>query len=387
MPWSLFLLSLTAASWIYWLVAGWCATEFFSEPQPQADEDLPPVSILKPVRGLDADAYKSFSSFLTQDYPADYEVLFGVSDPLDPVLDLVTRLQYEFPKRQIRAFVAPQRGANDKVSILCHLAQQAQYDTFVICDSDMRVTPDYLRRVCAPLRDPNVGLVTTLYRGEQAETLAARLEAQFMGVTFLPSALVGRRYLNMRFALGATNVLRRETLRDIGGFETILNYLADDYQLGARVADTGQRVHLSDYTAQSILGATTFREQWGREVRWAKCLRVSRPMEYPGILFMLCTPLSVATAATMGFSPVGLGIVGASLTLRWLVSWHVARYVRDRLFFRYWYWLPLRDFLTAAIWLAGGVGGHVSWRGRRFALREGGRLQPLQPMVPQEPSP
>jgi ceramide glucosyltransferase len=381
-PWSLIFLSLTAASWLYWLVAVWCVAEFFAEPQPQPDGDLPPVSILKPVRGLDADAYRSFASFMLQDYPEDYEVLFGVSDPSDPVLGLVRRLQYEFPKRKIQAHVAPPRGANDKVSILCHLAQQASYDTLVICDSDMRVTPDYLRRICAPLRDPNVGLVTTLYRGEQAETLTARLEAQFMGATFLPSALVGRRYLNMRFALGATNVLHRQQLQEVGGFEAFVNHLADDYQLGARVAATGRRVHLSDYTAQSILGATTFAEQWSREVRWAKCLRVSRPREYPGMLFMLSTPLSLVTAVSMGLSSLGLGVIGTSLALRWLVGWQVARNTHDCVYQRSWYWLPLRDFLTATVWCAAGLGGQVSWRGRRFALAEDGRLQPLLPQRP-----
>jgi ceramide glucosyltransferase len=386
-PWSLVLLSLTAASWAYWLVAGWCVTEFFSEPQPKADDEPPSVSILKPVRGVDSDAYRNFASFLHQDYQAPYEVLFGVTDPNDPVLEVVSRLQYEFPKRSVRALVAPQCGPNDKVSVLCHLAQQAQYDTLVICDSDMRVTPDYLQRICSPLRDPNVGLVTTLYRGEQAETLTARLEGLFMGATFLPSALVGRRYLNMRFALGATNALRREVLQEIGGFEALVNYLADDYQLGARVAATGRRVHLSDYTTQSVLGSTTFREQWGREVRWAKCMRVSRPLEYPGWLFILSTPLSAVTAAAMGSLPLGLGLTMGSLALRWLVSWQMARHTRDQLFFRYWYWLPLRDFLSAGVWLAAGMGGHVSWRGRRFALRAGGLLQPLQPMLPQEPTP
>jgi len=378
-PWPLLFLSLTAASWVYWLVAGWCVAEFFAEPQPEPGPDLPPVSILKPVRGLDAAGYKNFGSFLVQDYPQDYELLFGVTDPEDPDLALIDRLQQEFPKRNIRALVAPPRGANDKVSILCHLAQQASYDTLVVCDSDMRVTPDYLRRVCAPLQDPSVGLVTCLYRGERAETFTARLEAQYITTTFLPSALVGRRYLNMGFALGASNALRREQLQQIGGFEVLLNYLADDYQLGARVAATGRRVHLSDYTTRSILGATTFQEQWAREIRWAKCLRVSRPLEYPVLLLTLSTPLSLLTAASMRFSLAGLAVVAASLALRWLVGWQVARNTHDEVFRSSWFWLPLRDMLTSVIWCAAGVGGHVSWRGRRFALREGGRLQLLPP--------
>ncbi len=387
MPWSLLFLSLTAASWVYWLVASWCVTEFFAEPQPKAESDLPRVSILKPVRGVDADAYTNFRSFLAQDYTTEYEVLFGVSDPRDPVLELIHCLRREFPQRKIRVFVAPPRGANDKVSILCHLAEQAYYDTFVICDSDMRVTPDYLRRICAPLQDPGVGLVTCLYRGEQAQTLTARLEAQYMGSTFLPSALVGRRYLRMGFALGASNAIRREQLQQIGGFEALVDYLADDYQLGARVAATGHRVHLSDYTVQNILGATTFREQWHREVRWARCLRASRPLEYPVLLFTLPTPLALLAAASTGFSPLGLGALGASLVLRWGVAWQVAHSIHDRVFYESWYWLPLRDLLTMTIWCTAGIGGQVSWRGQRFALGQGGRLQQLLPPGPAPTAP
>ena len=378
MPWSLIFLSLTAASWVYWLVAAWCVEQFFREPQPQANPAPPPVSILKPVRGLDSEAYKNFASFMLQDYP-EYEVLFGVTDPHDPALEVITRLQREFPKRRIRVFVATPRGANDKVSVLCHLAQMACYDTLVICDSDMRVTPDYLRRMCAPLQDPAVGLVTCLYRGTQAETLTAKLEAQYISTTFLPSVLVGRNYLHMRFALGASNALRREQLRQIGGFEALANYLADDYQLGAKVAATGHRVHLSDYMAQSILGPTTFREQWNREIRWAKCLRVSRPLEYPVLLFTLPTPMALLTAATMGFSPLGLGILATSLALRWLVGWHISHRSHDDLYRSSWYLLPLRDVLTYLIWCAASVGRQVTWRGRRFALRKGGFLQQLFP--------
>ncbi len=376
MPWSLIFLSLTAASWAYWLVASWCIEQFFAEPQPEVDPSLPPVSILKPVRGLDAEAYENFASFMRQDYP-EYEVLFGVTDPRDPALELIARLQRDFPGRKIRSFVATPRGANDKVSILCHLAQMAYHDTLVICDSDIRVSPDYLRRICAPLQDPDVGLVTCLFQGTQAQTLTAKLEAQYIGATFLPGVLVGRNYLHMRFALGASNALRRQQLRDIGGFESLVNYLADDYQLGAKIAATGHRVHLSDYMTQTVLGATTFREQWHREMRWAKCLRVSRPLEYPVLLFTLPMPMSVLTAAATGFSPLGLGVVGASLALRWLVSWQLARRTRDEVYSRSWHLLPLRDMLTYVIWCGASVGRHVTWRGRRFALGKGGFLQQL----------
>jgi len=370
-------------SWIYWLVACWCVAAFFAEPQPEAAAELPPLSVLKPMRGLDAGAYENLVSFLAQDYP-DYEILFGATDPLDPALDLVRRLQREFAGRRIRALKAPKRGANDKVSVLCHLAGRARYDTLVICDSDMRVGNDYLRRITAPLREPSVGLVTCLYRGAQPESLPAVLEALYTVTTFLPSVLVARRYLRMGFALGASMALRREQLRQIGGFEAIADCLADDYELGARVAATGRRVHLSDYVTQSILGATTFREQWDREVRWSKCARVSRPLEYPALLVTFSTPLALLAAASLGFSTLGWGVIFISLLVRWLVAWQIAGHMQDRLLRESWLWLPLRDLLTAVVWLAAGVGRRVNWRGRSFVLREGGRLEESLPRQAQQ---
>ncbi|MCL6432311.1 MAG: bacteriohopanetetrol glucosamine biosynthesis glycosyltransferase HpnI [Anaerolineae bacterium] len=379
-------LILTIMSWVYWLVACRCTYTFFAEPQPAPEGELPPVSLLKPMRGLDPGAYENLRSHLLQAYPV-YEVLVGVTDPRDPALELGRRLQREFGADRVRVFVAPRVGANDKVSILCHLAQHAAYDTLVISDSDMRVTGDFVARMVAPLRDPEVGLVTSLYRGAQTENLTAVLEALYIGTTFLPSALVARRYLRMRFALGAAVALRRAELEEIGGFQSLADYLADDYQLGARIAATGKRVHLSDYTTQTILGATTFRQQWGREVRWAKCARVSRPLEYPGFVLTFSTPLALLTAVSLGFSTVGLGALGVSLLVRWLVARQMAGHLNDALIRDSWFLLPVRDLLTAAVWCAAAVGRRVSWRDGRYILSEGGRLRELAPQEAHVPAP
>ena len=382
----LILLILTVVSWIYWLVACWCAHTFFAEPQPAPEGEPPAVSLLKPMRGVDPGMYENLRSHLTQQYPV-YEVLVGVTDPRDPALELARQLQREFGANRVRIFVAPRVGANDKVSVLCHLAQQAAYDTVVVSDSDMRVTDDFIARMVAPLRDPEVGLVTCLYRGEQAENLTAVLEALYIGTAFLPSALVARQYLRMRFALGAAVALRREDLRAIGGFESLADYLADDYQLGARIAATGKRVHLSDYTTHTILGATTFRQQWNREVRWAKCARVSRPLEYPGVLLSFSTPLALLTAFSLGFSTVGIGAIGVSLLVRWLVARQMSGHLKDQLIRDAWLLLPLRDLLTAAVWCAAAFGRRVSWRDGQYVLCEGGRLRELAPQEAQVPAP
>lgn len=381
------LFTLVVLSWIYWLVAWWLVHRFFTagpEPDqppplaPQQAGEVPPVSILKPVKGLDAQAYQNFVSFCQQDYP-DFELLFGVSDPDDPVIAVVERLQREFPHRSIRLNVSPATHVNRKASLLHSLAAEARHEVLVVSDSDMRVTPDYLRRVVAPLADEGVGLVTCPYRGELPVTLTAKLEALYMGVTFLPSVLVARKVLSMRFALGATIAVRRRDLARLGGFAAVAEYLADDYQLGARLARLGRRVHLSNYVVASVLGATTFREQWDREVRWAQCTRVSRPLEFPGMLLTFSTPLAVVLALLTGFAPLASLSLAVSLLLRWLVAWSVTGYIANQAVRRWLIWLPVRDMLTALVWCAGAVGRNVVWRGERFRLRSDGRLEPLPP--------
>lgn len=401
---------LLAASWVYWLVAVWFVRSFFRSHRELDDEEelpapaggvgrgapgatagppagpaaeadpafAPPVSVLKPVRGVDAEAYKNFATFCQQDFP-EYEILFGVVDPADPVVPMIERLQRDFPERGIRLIVADRAGPNQKASILRRLAAAARHEILVMSDSDMRVTPDYLRRVVAPLADARVGLVTCPYVGEHALSMPAGLEALHMGVSFLPSVVVARRAIAMRFAMGASITVRRADLARIGGFEALTDYLAEDYQLGVRIARLGLRVHLSDYVMMSVIGATTFKEEWQREVRWARCTRVSRPREYPGLLFSFSTPLAGLLAWMSGFTPADEQALIVSLVLRWVVGWLVTGYTGDRVGRRWLIWLPVRDVLSALVWLAGGVGKHVVWRGEIYRLERGGRMRALGP--------
>jgi ceramide glucosyltransferase len=374
------LLVLILASWCYWLAALILVYDFF-RPRPDRVPDFaPPVSVLKPVKGADFEAYENFASFCQQDYP-DYEVLFGVADASDPIIPVIERLRHDFPDRQIRLVVAAAWGSNRKASLLQHLAEAAEHAVIVVSDSDMRVTPAYLKRVVAPLADPQVGLVTCPYQGRRAMTLTARLEALHMGVTFLPSVIVARKVLNMRFAMGATVALRRHELARIGGFAALSDYLADDYQLGARVAALGLKVRLSDYAVSCILGATTFAEQWAREVRWMRCSRVSRPLEYPGLLLSFSTPLSALLVVIDGAGQTNLRVLLVSLLLRWAVAWLVSLRTGDHEVRRWLYWLPVRDLLSAATWLVGGFGRRISWRGETFVLQADGRMQVATPPV------
>lgn len=198
-----------------------------------------------------------------------------------------------------------------------------------------------------------------------------------MGATFLPSVTVARLVLGMRFAMGATVALRRDALRAIGGFASVADYLADDYQLGSQVAGAGYTVVLSDYVVDSVLGPTTFRDQWDREIRWSHCSRVSRPLEYPGVLLTFSTPLSLLALLMTGFSGLAWAALVASLLLRWVVSWVVTGVTDNRRLRRWLILLPIRDLLSALVWLAGSVGRDVTWRGVSYILLPGGRLEPM----------
>jgi len=363
-------------SWIYWLVAWWWVCDFFGRGSSQDSTYTPAVSILKPVKGIDPEAFENFVSFCEQDYP-QFEILFGVSDRSDPVIPVVERLQGELPHRSIRLVVDRATRMNRKASLLDSLAKQARHGTFVVSDSDMRVTPEYLRHVVAPLKEREVGLVTCPYRGEAPRTLAARLEALHTSVGYMPSVIVARRFLGMRFALGATMALRSCDLARLGGFSAIADYLADDYQLGLLIATMGLRVHLSDYVVSNVLGATSFKDQWDREVRWARTISVSRPWQYPGLLFTFSTPLAVAVLLMDGFGIMGWCLLAASLLLRWRVAWCIADRLGNRPVRKWLVWLPVRDMMSALIWCTGGFGRVVTWRGEKFTLRSDGKLEPL----------
>ena len=370
-------LILTLASWIYWLVAADWTRQFFRRSSPIDRIFAPPVSILKPVKGVDPEALENFVSFCQQDYPC-YEILFGVANAQDPAVPIVKRLQAQFPGLSIRLFVSPQNVPNEKAGLLHTLAGQARYSFLAISDSDMRVTPDYLSRVIAPLADDEVGLVTCPYQGARPITFTARLEALHMGVTFLPSVIVARKILHMRFAMGSTIALRQRDLRRMGGFLAIADYLADDYQIGARMAGLGLKVVLSDYIVASVLGATSFREQWQREVRWSHCNRISRPLEYPGLLLSFASPLAFCYLVMSGFSALGWLALAISLLERYWVGWLVIRSTNDRVSRNWLVWLPVRDFLSALIWLVGLVGRQVVWRGGTFLVRSDGKLQSVR---------
>jgi ceramide glucosyltransferase len=370
------ILALAALPSVYYLVAIYSAHRFFRTARRPTGEFTPPVSILKPVRGLDPASYENFATFCRQDY-ADYEIVFAVADEDDPAIEVIRRLIAVFPDRSIRLLIgAPNLGPSSKVNKLCRLAREARHDILVISDSDIRVAPDYLRSVVAPLRDPRVGAVTCLYVGITDGRLASELEALSIATDFAAGVLTAWQLQGVRFALGATMATTRERLREIGGFEALVTYCAEDYQLGRRIAEHGYLVELPAHIVESECAVRTLREYLGHQLRWAIAIRHSRPWGYAGLaLTQGQLWVAVATAA-MPTAAVAASYVTAYFALRLLMAWSVARWGLDGQVVRKWWLLPVRDALGLGVWCAAFFKNRIQWRGREFILNRG-RLLPV----------
>ena len=366
------------SSSIYYLICLWSVRAFLRERReagvavhpPQA---FPPVSILKPLKGTDPDIYESFRSHCLQDYPA-YEIIFGVSDPDDAAVASVQQLQREFPERAIRLVVSPNNlGANVKVSNLEQMLPAARFEHLLVNDSDIRVDRDYLRRVIAPLADERVGMLTCLYRGVAAPTLGSQLESLGISTDFCAGVLVARQLEGgLRFGLGSTLAFRRTDLDRIGGFHSIVDYLADDYELGKRIAGLGLRVVLSDVVVETHLPAYDLRGFLAHQLRWARGVRDSRAGGYIGLVSTYGLMWVLLALVAAHAAPWSWAVLGATVFLRTAVALAVGRAVLDdrQLLGNLWL-LPVRDLVAVAVWAASFAGHTVTWRGDRFELKNG----------------
>jgi ceramide glucosyltransferase len=332
----------TAASIAYYIVCLWSAATFLGE-RKAADKSVRPtlaVSILKPLRGTDPEMYESFRSHCLQDYP-EYEIIFGVSDANDPAIPLVEQLQAEFPQRAIRIMICREKlGANTKVSNLAQMVRQARYEYLIVNDGDIRVEPDYLRRVLAPLAVPAVGLVTCLYRGVANSTLGSRLEALGISTDFAAGVLVAQTVEHgISFGLGSTLAFRRRDLQAIGGFEAIVDFLADDYQIGSRIAALGLTIKLSDIVVETFLPRYTLRGFVDHQLRWARAVRDSRFRGYVGLGLTFGLPWAALALICAKGAGWAWALLACAAVLRMAVAIVVGKFVlRDRQLFR---WLGL----------------------------------------------
>jgi ceramide glucosyltransferase len=369
-------LSVAAAisSIAYYALGLWSTLRFLHGQQAdKGARPTQPVSILKPLRGTDPEMYESFRSHCLQDY-SDYEIIFGVSHPNDPAIPLVEKLKAEFPQRTIRLMVCPDNlGANTKVSNLAQMARQARHEYLVVNDSDIRVEPDYLRRVLSPLNDPEVGLVTCLYRGIANASLGSRLESLGISTDFCAGVLVAQTVENgIRFGLGSTLAFHRRDLQAIGGFEAIADYLADDYQLGSRIAALGLKVKLSDVVVETFLPRYALSSFVAHQLRWGRTVRDSRFWGYIGVGLTFGLPWALLTLILAEGAAWAWGLLVLVAAMRTAVAVVVGRLaLRDNQVIRSLAFIPIRDLVAMLVWIISFAGHEIVWRGDRFRLNQG----------------
>jgi ceramide glucosyltransferase len=374
--WRMAVLVLAAAPLAYYVVAIVAARRFFrGDRGRRLPKFAPPVSLLKPVHGVDFASQINFESFCSQNYP-EYEILFCVNRMDDPAVPLIRQASRDFPQIPIRILSdAPKLGSNQKVNNLILLASEAKHEIIVQSDGDVRVSPDYLKNVVAELSDPAVGVVSCFYRGVAEKNFWAELETVGAASDFFAGALVANLPGEVTFALGASVATTKTWLAKIGGYEALADLLADDYEIGNRVHKAGGKVLLSREAVWTMYPAQTFKSFWEHQVRWARTVRLVRPASFFGLVITHGLPWCVLAVMVTPSAWIGVGFLGAYLLLRSLMAWTVGVWgVQDEVLRRKLWLVPLRDAIHFAVWLAGFTSNRVKWGGVEFAI-EGGKMR------------
>jgi ceramide glucosyltransferase len=376
--WRYAMLLLAAAPLVYYALATLAALRFFKRGRVRVLPDYaPPVSMLKPVRGVDFGSYENFASFCRQEYP-NYEILFAVNDAADPAVPLIRRIIADFAERKIRMLVGAEHlGANRKVNKLAGLACEARNEVLVLTDGDVRVGPHFLREVVAPLANHKTGAVTSLYRAIAEKNLGAQIEAVGASSDFFAGVLMAAWTEGITFALGASIATTKQWLAKIGGFEAIVDALADDYELGHRIAKAGGEVVLSRETVWTMYPAQTLRSFWDHQVRWARTVRLCRPLSYIGLLFTQGLPWVLLAAVVAPAKWIAGFYLLAYFILRFAMAWTVGVWgVGDEVLRRKIWLVPLRDAIHFVIWLASFGSNHIRWGNVEYVIRRG-RMVPI----------
>lgn len=366
----------------------------------------PAVTLLKPLKGCDAETAACLTSWLAQDYPAPVQILFGVASPSDPVCDLVRELLTRFPRADAQLVICGERlGANAKVSSLVQLERLARHPVLVVSDADVRVPADFLAQAVRPLAEPTVGLVNCFYRLANPTNLAMHWEAVAVNADFWSQVTQSLTLQPMNFALGAVMLTRREQLNEIGCFTAFVNHLADDYQLGNRIARRGHHLAICPVVVECWSGPMTASEVWSHQLRWARTIRVCQPVPYFfsilsnaswwAVLFFLSVVTDFRELTTwycglgeLGFkhplAPLvvmsGFALPSFALVLRIGMARDTIRWIKQSLFYSPWAMLaPFKDLLQVPIWALAFLGNTVVWRGQRLRVLPGGKLVSVRP--------
>lgn len=370
--WLALKLVLVAGSTVFCILAALAARRYRRDalPVPPLSATPPPVSILKPLAGADEGLADNLRSFFAQDYPGEFEVLFAMRTPDDPAARIAEAVRAEFPQIPSRLlFVGEPPYPNAKVWSLEHLTRAARFDLLVMADSDIRVTPTFLRSVVAEFEhDPQLAVTTCPYRAVPGDSIWSALEAMMMNTEFLAGILTARMLEGMRFAVGPTIVARRAAIDAIGGWPALKDYLAEDFVLGQRAAEKGLGVGLSGYVIEHRIGAQPFAANARHRLRWCRSTRRSRPAGYAGQLFTYALPwMLLALPWSLLALPVWI----------WSKLEAAAFTLHDPLCRRYWYAVPAAELASFFFWLGGFFGRTIRWRERTYYLHADGRFERL----------
>jgi ceramide glucosyltransferase len=373
--WAILLLALAPLG--YYVTAIIAAIRFFRrERAKQLPAFTPPVSLLKPVRGVDFGTYENFASFCMQNYP-EYEILFCVNEMSDASVPVIQKVMKDCPARRIRILAnAPPIGANRKINNLALLTREANYEILLQTDGDVRVGPNYIRELVAPFVDPAVGVASCFYRAIAQNSFWAELEAVGTASDFFAGALVAEWKEGITFALGASVGTTKTWLAKIAGYEAIANLLADDYELGNRVHQAGGKVLLCREPVWTMYPAQGVKGFWDHQVRWARTVRLCRPASFIGLLFTHGLPWALLAAAVAPSASIAAAYLLAYVVLRSIMAWVVGIWgIHDDVLRRRFWLIPVRDLLNFAVWLAGFASNRVTWGGLEYVMKDGKMME------------
>ena len=375
------ILLVAAIPFVYYLLSLYSAARYFSvarKENPPNNDFFPPISCLKPIKGLDEDAYENYASFCRQDYP-EYEILFCV-DQNDPAVPVLEKLIRDFPNRNIRLIFGSGRNAiNDKVGRLVRLVDEAKYDLFVITDGDIRVTPEYLRTVAHPFRDPKVGGATCLYASTDEKKFIEELQTIGMASDFFAGILVAWRLDGVKFMFGQTIVMTRQANTAFGTYRVNENKPADDLLAGRMVAEQGYEVKLLPYVVKTVADFNSMRDLLYKRTRWMTVMRLMRPWGHLGLVLTFGLPASLLAIALRPTFPVAVGFFGAYAVLRMAMAGLIGVYVmKQKGIWRKIPLIPVWDAVAFGIWLASFTRTTIRWRGVDYTIRDGMLVLPQQ---------
>jgi ceramide glucosyltransferase len=367
--------TLTSTIFLGLTIAGFVRFRSQSRKSKQsfATAAYPPVSLLKPVHGMEAQLRENIESFFRQDYPV-YEILFAADEPDDAALEVVREVSARYPNIPCRILVTGKPPwPNPPAYCFYRMTEVAANEILVTSDSDVEVAPNYLREVVAPLLDPNVGMVTCVYRGKNAAGFWSGMTAIGMSVEMTAGVLVANMLEGMKFGLGPTIAVKKEAVTRIGGYEVLGDYFANDFMIGNLIDRAGYRVVLSQHVINHVVNQNNFRKMWDNQIRWAKSTRYSRPKGHFGSGLIFAIPfgiLGLIAAFLLGKPAPGVALLFIAVTNRviesWLIGWAV---VRDPVALKQFWLYPIRDLLGFVVWVASYTGAKAVWRDSRYELR------------------